>query len=446
MQSSSSESKSKIVIEKLNGIVAPNVSPGKKSSSPVGEAPPPPAPKPNMIAIKHKPGPAASNANSALNNNKHVNGVADSTAAKPQPPVNMIQVKKAPGKASAPAPAPEPVKKAEESNHVKKKVNRIESSSSDSDSSDSDSSSSSSGDETTSQTSKSGGDNEKSKSKPSATAAAPGSKPGIMNNKRKAEDTSLAAQPAKKRGRPAGAGSGTATPILTKAAPGPAPAAAAAAPTTPSHTSTVPPSVSTSSPGGNLVNHPVPGLPPLALVNNKPGLYFSQHKVQGRNLNIFVHNDFKRTSAGCLHKVAAHKTPSPESPVVWDLILPAAVTAVLSSPHQLLLSCRDATLHLMSAAGSRQLPAVVFPAPPHKLCVSPSGELLVCVTTSAKLFLWKLDTALPKVVLKNEDIGPLNRINKRVSISISKISFNDEQLPVLSLRYVRIQQSRDVFS
>ena len=59
MQSSSSESKSKIVIEKLNGIVEPNVSPGKKSSSPVNDKPSSgaaPAPKPNMIAVKHKPG------------------------------------------------------------------------------------------------------------------------------------------------------------------------------------------------------------------------------------------------------------------------------------------------------------------------------------------------------------------------------------------------------
>merc|ERR1719346_145402 len=151
MQSSSSESKSKIVIEKLNGIVEPNVSPGKKSSSPVNDKPSSgaaPAPKPNMIAVKHKPGPVANNTNS-----KQMNGSAEGQNSKPQPPVNMIQVKKAPGKA---APASEPVTKVDESNptqnQVKKKVNRIESSSSDSDSSDSDSSSSSSDDETTSQT------------------------------------------------------------------------------------------------------------------------------------------------------------------------------------------------------------------------------------------------------------------------------------------------------
>ena len=339
MQSSSSEMKSKIVIEKLNGIVEPNVSPGKKSSSPVNDQKPSsgsvPAPKPNMIAVKHKPGPAGNNTNT-----KQMNGTAEGQppSSKPQPPVNMIQVKKAPGK-TAPAAATtasEQVSKAEESNpapnHVKKKVNRIESSSSDSDSSDSDSSSSSSDDETTSQTSKSGAENgDKSKSsKPSSGPTPASAKPGIMNNKRKADDSTNALQPAKKRGRPPG----TATPITVKSAP-----SAPSSSTTPStitssssmtSSSSITANVSTSS---NVVHssHPVPGLPPLALINNRQGVYFSQHKVQGKTLNIFVYNDFQKTSVGSLHKVAAHATPSPESPVLWDLMLPAAVSSVLPS-------------------------------------------------------------------------------------------------------------------
>ena len=443
MQSSSSESKSKIVIEKLTGIVEPNVSPGKKSASPVGDKPVMVngngnAPKPNMIAVKHKPGPVNAASNPAVNSsNKQVNGLSSADSAKPPaPPVNMIQVKKAPGKttatpASSTTSQEKPVKKPEDTG-VKKKVNRIESSSSESDSSDSDSSSSSSDDETTSQTSKSGGDNDKSKSKPPGIAP-PSSKPGIMNNKRKADDTTLTSQqPAKKRGRPPGSvasSSGTVTPIQTKSAPGPAPTPVTPSPAPKAQMTTV-----SSSPGGHLMQHPTPGLPPLALVNNRQGLYFSQHKVAGKTLNIYVHNEFQKTSLGSLHKVSAHKTPSHESPVLWDLMLPAAVTAVLSSPHQLLVSCRDATLHLVTAPGSRQLPPVVFPAPAHKLSTSPCGAVMVCVTTTAKLFLWKLDTPIPKVVLKNEEIGPLNRVNKRVSISISKIAFNDEKLPVLSLR------------
>ena len=74
MQSSSSGAKSKIRIEKVDGVVEPNVSPGKKkegksatssstlsstSSSSVTPALPP-APKANMVAIKHKPGPVNS--------------------------------------------------------------------------------------------------------------------------------------------------------------------------------------------------------------------------------------------------------------------------------------------------------------------------------------------------------------------------------------------------
>merc|ERR1719445_288715 len=190
MQSSSSGAKSKIVIEKLDGIVEPNVSPGKKSGSPVSDnsqLSSSPAPKTNRIAIKHKPGPI-NTTNPAINSSTaKVNGTTSVTASDSSdsqargPPVNMIQVKKAPGK----PPAEPPAKKAEESVsssglQVKKKINRIDSSSSESDSSDSDSSSSSSDDETTSQTSKSGAENgEKVKSSKPAPAS---SKPGIMNN------------------------------------------------------------------------------------------------------------------------------------------------------------------------------------------------------------------------------------------------------------------------
>merc|ERR1719228_3004714 len=86
MQSSSSGAKSKIRIEKVDGVVEPNVSPGKKkegksssttiisTSSTTSTPALPPAPKPNMIAIKHKPGPvnssnpAISTANAATTN------------------------------------------------------------------------------------------------------------------------------------------------------------------------------------------------------------------------------------------------------------------------------------------------------------------------------------------------------------------------------------------
>ena len=456
MQSSSSGAKSNIVIEKLDGIVEPNVSPGKKSGSPVSDnsasqLSSSPAPKTNMIAIKHKPGPI-NNTNPAINSSStKVNGTAASVTASDSsdsqaraPPVNMIQVKKAPGK----PPVEPPAKKAEEpvsssgqqqqQQQVKKKINRIDSSSSDSDSSDSDSSSSSSDDETTSQTSKSGADTDragqessKAKPKPEKPAVKP---PAILNNKRKLEDSGSAG-PAKKRGRPPGSVSGTSTPVKT-----PATAPATATPTTPAVTQTVSAAAKvtpSANSGGNLslaASLSVPGLPPLSLNNNRQNVNYSQHRIGSSSLlNIFVQNDFHRTSLGSLHKVSSHEGPSLESPLVWDLMLPAPVTAVLSSPQHLLLTCRDATLHLLHSTGARALPPAVFPAPPHRLTVWPCGQRLVCVTTAARLFLWDL-TLTPRVILKNEDIGPLSRINKRVSITITKITFNSEKLPILSLR------------
>ena len=41
---------------------------------------------------------------------------------------------------------------------------------------------------------------------------------------------------------------------------------------------------------------------------------------------------------------------------------------------------------------------------------------------------------MPKIILKNEDIGPLARTNKRVCVTITKITFNSDKLPIISLR------------
>jgi len=441
MQSSSSEAKSKIRVEKLDGVVEPNVSPGKKTSpgieksvaASVAPKSAPAAPnKPNMIAIKHKPGPV--NTTNPVINSGPVSSasteVKTSTATDSSdsqaPKVNMIQVKKAPGKSA------EPAKKSDDEKVSKKKHNRIESSSSESDSSDSDSSSSSSDDETASQTSKSGADTDltgegKPKPKPDAVASstsAPNAKPSIMNNKRKADDVpSSALPPAKKRGRPpSSVATGTVTPIL-KTAPTPVVATTLSGPPpAPIVQPALPPSPS----------RPCPGLPPISLTNNRQNHYFTQHKVNSIVLNIFIQNDHHRSAAGSLHRISIHTLASITSPLVWELILPSPITCVLSSPHHLLLSCRDATLHLLSSTGSRLLPPVSLPSPPHKLTVSPGGDLLACVTTNARLFIWKLEK-IPKVVIRNEEIGPLNRINKKQSISLIKISFSRDKQPVLSL-------------
>ena len=67
------------------------------------------------------------------------------------------------------------------------------------------------------------------------------------------------------------------------------------------------------------------------------------------------------------------------------------------------------------------------------MTVSPTVDLLACVTTNARLFIWRLEK-IPKVVIKNEEIGPLNRINKKQSISLIKINFTPDKQPILSLR------------
>lgn len=431
MQSSSSESKSKIRVEKLDGVVEPNVSPGKKSSpnekGAVAAAGPPP-PKPNMITIKHKPGPinkanpaiSSGTASSTTENKTTATNSGDSQVAK----VNMIPVKKAPGK-----PAEVTKKVDEEKSSKQKQKITSESSSSDSDSSDSDSSSSSSDDESASQTSKSGGDTEKNgeaKSKQKSDQTQVSSKAAIMKNKRKAEDQPSIAPPTKKRGRPPSTvTAGTATPIQTKSAPTPVAIPTPCPPPTPSTAPaqiSLPPSPSRT----------CPGLPPISLTNNRQSHHFSQHKVGDKILNIFVHNDHMRTPAGILHHLTVHSTANITSPVLWELTLPSSITSVLSSPYHLILSCRDATLHLLSACGSRILPPMCLPSPPHKLSVSPSADILVCVTTNARLFVWKLER-IPKVFIKNEEIGPLNRINKKQSISLVRISFTPDNQPILQL-------------
>merc|ERR1712055_1051880 len=128
--------------------------------------------------------------------------------------------------------------------------------------------------------------------------------------------------------------------------------------------------------------------------------------------------------------MGANKTSDPNSSVVWDLMLPSPVTSVLSTQHHLLLTCKDATCHLLTRSGSRVIPAFSLPSPPHRIQVF--GTRLAAVTTNAKLFVWKLDP-LPMVVIKNEDIGPLQRVNKKQSISLTKMSFSKEDQPILCL-------------
>jgi len=432
MQSSSSGAKSKIRIEKVDGVVEPNVSPGKKkegksttiisTSSTTSTPALPPAPKANMIAIKHKPGPVNSS-NPAI---KTASVPSKPTSASSSDQQGSNTNTDSSDSQSAKVKVKKPGDKEKEEKTKKKKANRIESSTDSSDSSESDSSSSSSDDETASQTSKSGTEKEEKKSeqptkKPGIITSVP-AKTGLVTNKRKAEDAPAVVQPPqKKRGRPPG--SGSLTPVSSRTAP--APPAPVPAPQPPPPATLAVPLPTPSSP-----SRPCPGLPPLTLVNNRQKLHFSQLTVDGVLLNIFVHNDLTNTAYGALHKVTANKTTDPNSSVVWDLMLPSPVTSVLSTQHHLLLTCKDATCHLLDRSGSRAIPAFSLPAPPHRIQVF--GARLAAVTTNAKLFVWKLDP-LPMVVIKNEDIGPLQRVNKKQSISLTKMSFSKEDQPILCL-------------
>ena len=411
MQSSSSGAKSKIRIEKVDGVVEPNVSPGKKkegknttiisTSSTTSTPALLPAPKANMIAIKHKPGPVNSS-NPAI---KTASVPSKPTSASSSDQQGSNTNTDSSDSQSAKVKVKKPGDKEKEEKTKKKKANRIESSTDSSDSSESDSSSSSSDDETASQTSKSGTEKEEKKSeqptkKPGIITSVP-AKTGLVTNKRKAEDAPAVVQPPqKKRGRPPG--SGSLTPVSSRTAP--APPAPVPAPQPPPPATLAVPLPTPSSP-----SRPCPGLPPLTLVNNRQKLHFSQLTVDGVLLNIFVHNDLTNTAYGALHKVTANKTTDPNSSVVWDLMLPSPVTSVLSTQHHLLLTCKDATCHLLDRSGSRAIPAFSLPAPPHRIQVF--GARLAAVTTNAKLFVWKLDP-LPMVVIKNEDIGPLQRVRR----------------------------------
>ena len=354
MQSSSSGAKSKIRIEKVDGVVEPNVSPGKKkegkisstttsgptitsTSSTTSAQALPPAPKANMIAIKHKPGPV------------NLSNPAIKTVALPVKPTSASssdqQGSNTNTDSSDSQSAKEKTKKGdvkEKDKAKKKKSNRIESSTDSSDSSESDSSSSSSDDETASQTSGTEKDekrNEQSK-KPGPSAPMP-AKSALVTSKRKAEDAPVVVQPPpKKRGRPPG--SGNLTPVRAAAPPPSQPATPAAPPAAPPTTLAVP------LPTPSSPSRPCPGLPPLTLVNNRQKLHFSQLTVDTVLLNIFVHNDLTNTAYGALHKVTANKTADPNSSVIWDLMLPSPVTSVLSTQHHLLLTCKDATCHLLT--------------------------------------------------------------------------------------------------
>merc|ERR1719341_1347591 len=189
MQSSSSGAKSKIRIEKVDGVVEPNVSPGKKKEgknttiiSTTSTTALPPAPKANMIAIKHKPGPVNSS-NPAI---KTASVPSKPTSASSSDQQGSNTNTDSSDSQSAKVKVKKPGDKEKEEKTKKKKANRIESSTDSSDSSESDSSSSSSDDETASQTSGTEKDEKRNEQpkKPGPSAPMP-AKSALVTSKRK---------------------------------------------------------------------------------------------------------------------------------------------------------------------------------------------------------------------------------------------------------------------
>lgn len=421
MQSSSLQSKSKIKVERLDGVVDPNVSPGKngtptkpiieshsQSSMPATVTPTPTVVKPNMIAIKRKPGNASANATTTA---------TDSSDSQAKPSV----IKPKSTKKKPDDDDDEKVKP------VKKKHGVIESSSSESGDSSSDDSSGSSDDESASRTSKSDKSDHDKKSKmnghddrPKDVSMAP--KPSVIAIKRKADDSPTSQPSVKKRGRPpksSNPSTGTSTPVLSDRMTAP-PATAAIpslAPATP--TRAFVPAVSRPS---------SPGLPPLAMANQRQ---IFNVKTNAGIQAVHVHNNIYRSSAGSVHRVYVQEGKDDDAIVKWEMMFPSPVVSVKGGCSMVIIACRDATIHLLSSSGVRLLPPLELPAPPTLLTVN--NNVLACVTTTARLFLWQLHPS-PRIIMEDKPVSPLhNHTSPRTSKSISSLSFTSANAPLISL-------------
>jgi len=468
--SSSTETKSKIRIERLDGVVRPNVSPGKNSNSNSNQGSDSDkniqnkkddtAPKPNMIQIKRKVGttivPVKQNlvttnsskqATSQQNNkddktankdeNKNAatklpNSKSGNTPNKPAPKVNGIKHSEKSDEKSAKKSDKSEKSKDKDDDKIKGKKpgNRIESSSessSSSSSSDSDSSDSDSSDETTaSQTEKSG----KSDADEAKAAKTKQLKANLIGTKRKAEDSPQNLAKKKKLGRPPIPGGGT-KPSSDSGISTPSEKSPVSEPLTKVMPSSSAASKISAAPPQRLIQSPVrtPGLPPLCIASNPQ---YINIKTSETVLHLNIKNDFASYSGGCLHRVSVNTGMDPSSPLLWEALFTSPVAGCISGGDLVMIVLRDATLHMYRADGSRALSPLTLPSPVHKL--KNEGNLVVCVTTSARIFVFKTDDGVPRALIKNVEVTPLNRhTTPRTSISISSIKLSKENMPIISL-------------
>lgn len=97
----------------------------------------------------------------------------------------------------------------------------------------------------------------------------------------------------------------------------------------------------------------------------------------------------------------------------------------------IIIACKDGTIHILSSSGTRLLPPMILPAPPSVFTVN--NHLLACITTSSRLFVWRLPPR-PRIVLEDKPVSPLhNHSSPRTSKSISALSFTQDNAPLLTL-------------
>ncbi len=447
--SSSTQEKSKIEVEKRDGIVQPNVSPGKgkkgeegkdqseddadksKGSKTNGEPPV------NVIKVKKKPG-------------------AESGTNKSEPEAKTIAIKrkkpntssdKENGGGGSSSGGNEGSSSPPKLSSARK--NRIISDSSDSDSS------SSSDDGSSDDSSDDDDEGEEKKDLPNGTASSSSSqkedklgkkkddvsRPELFSGagkKRKLPPTSSgtassaaeeAAERPRKRGRPPGSGMRDRMEAVDAARAPSIPTATAvtsptSAPAPRQHDSDHHRPSASAGPSSSALAAASPSfqcyLPTLTMERGKTqGFTFGSEKVV-----VAVHNNYKSFGSGSgSQSVHLLKCQCSEGKN-WLTLLPGAVGAVVASTQYLLVACKDATLNVFTPAGARKFPPIMLPAALSKIDVR--GDTIAAVTDTARFFLWEMRDSGLRAILRNECLLSLLQSDCRGNeeVTISKLNFS----------------------
>jgi WD40 repeat protein len=463
--SSSTQEKSKIEVEKMDGIVHPNVSPGKEGRKDKDngnengndngndkeeqkkkkdddeeeddddEDGKTEKKKPdiedeipvNVIRVKKAPGP---------------------TSISKEPTVNTIAVKKKPsngsgsggggGTSSSSSSSPK-ISAARKNRIISDSSDSASSSSSDADSSDD----SGDDDEEKNKKSDSGNDAKKVQNGTASSSSSASAKdrdekmnakkkdislsrPGLFGSAKKRKHPNSSSTPsddfeerAKKRGRPPGSGfrePESPSRVPPPAAPSSMPPPSAALPETDQYQT-----VSSSSAAANYQT----SLPTLT-IDKAQTVAFT---IGTEKLAVAVHNNYKSFSGRGNHSVHLLKCQRSEGRN-WHTLLPGEVGALAASEKYLLVACKDATFNVFTPAGARKFPPIMLPAALSNIDVD--KNMIAAVTETAKFFLWEMkDTGL-KAILRNECIlSLLQSDDEDEDVTVSKLSFSSSHRPVI---------------